>query len=435
MPDRSLAVRFDTIQDKIRSGSALRMVFVNDCGFIAGAGMAQRRQASAMLALGHDVGVVCSLDNQSPPPPLRGKPYKGEFLGITALPHLNARETASLDPARISSEVVERVRAYQPDIAIVGNLHWTGWPVTLPTALTDAGIPTACYFHDCHFFTGRCVYPSGCERFHDHCDQRCPTPEDYPPLDPLRISQAHQTRKHQFAQPHSIPIATNSRWTVDTARRGLGPDASISLVPLGLDEKLFEPIDQPLARRLLGLPHNIPIMLFGATDLGSQTKGGPFMQRVCQLLDRRPELMMCAFGHNSNFIRGVRGVGHVDDERLMPLLFSACDFYASFSKDETFGQTSMEAAACERPIVCRRSGGIVDIAQDGINARVIHPDSEERFAQACIELAQNRAERLRLGKAGRDIVLRHHSTEQSGRALEQWMAGLATGTGATDHDE
>ncbi|MFK7759475.1 MAG: glycosyltransferase [Phycisphaerales bacterium] len=426
MPVQSIKERFTPIRDKLAAGDSLRVVFVNDCGFIAGAGMAQKRQAAAMLARGHEVAVVCGLDNEPTTITTRDGTLPSKFLGFTCLPEHNGREGPIKNPAQISKRVVSAVNDLKPDLVIAGNLHWTGWPVTLPTDLTNAGIPTVCYLHDCYYFTGRCVHPGSCTTFEQGCDQSCPTPTEYPALNPLHIADAHNSRKAQFVGPNSVPIAGNSEWTIDIAQRGLGDGAHVPLIPLGVDEHLFSPIDQKIARRMLDLPLSPKIMLFGATDVGSEIKGGPFMHKVCEMLSSRDELMMCAFGYNSNFLRGVHGFGHINDERMMPLLYAASDFYVSFSKEETFGQTSMEAAACERAIICRKSGGIVDIARNGINARVIHPDSEEDFAQTCIELALDPKLCSTFGKAGRQIVLNNYTLGVSGSSIERWVKSLAT---------
>jgi len=421
-----VSARFAPLRDKLASGEKLRVTFVNDCGFIAGAGMAQRRQAVAFLAGGHDVSVVCSLQNEEPALSLRGRDLAGRFEGMDCLPELNGREGPVRNPEWITDRVAEAVAGTTPDLVIVGNLHWTGWPPSLPGALTDRGFATVCYLHDCYFITGRCVHPGPCPKFESGCDEACPTSDEYPPLDPSEIAGAHAMRRTQFAMPTGVPVGVNSRWTEDMARRGLGGQAQIGLVPLGLDESLFSPIDRAVARRMLGLGQRPTIVLFGATDMANQAKGGPFMRSVCEILKDDPGLVMCAFGHNSNFLKHAHGLGHVTDERVMPLLYAASDIYASFSREETFGQTAMEAAACGRPVVCRKSGGIVDIAVDGESASVVVPDEPERFAQAIRELVADPQRREEMGASGRRIVEAKHTMDASRLAMESWVSSLAS---------
>ncbi len=421
----SLSRRFARIRGRLDDADPLRVVFVNDCGFIAGAGVATRRQALSLLAGGHNVGVVCSLENPEPVLSLRGAPLQGHWLGMTSLPELNGRQGPTSDPAEIRSRVVDAVARCEPDLAITGNLHWTAWPVEICGDLTEAGIPTIAYMHDCHFITGRCVYPGLCCRYESGCGEECPTATQYPMLPPDQIAPAQRMRHKLFAGHDGVPIAGNSNWVCDVARRGLGPKAEIGLVPLGLDDSLFSTIDRQVARRLLDVPQGLRVVLFGAVDVADKRKGGPLMKEVCQLLSARSALRVCAFGHNSEYLPAVHGFGHINDERVLPLMYSACNIKVSFALEESFGQTCLEAAACARPVVARRAGGIVDIVVHGVNGRIIDSDDPAVFAEACLDLVYDDAQCERFGLAGREIVMQRHTLSASREGLERWIRGFA----------
>jgi hypothetical protein len=44
--------------------------------------------------------------------------------------------------------------------------------------------------HDLWLLTGRCAYTAGCEKYLTGCDDTCPTPAEYPALDPAKIAEA-----------------------------------------------------------------------------------------------------------------------------------------------------------------------------------------------------------------------------------------------------
>lgn len=425
MSRASLSRRFAGVRGRLEGGEPLRIVFVNDCGFIGGAGVATRRQTLSWLAGGHDVGVVCSLENAEPDISVRGATLPGHWLGMTALAGLNGREGPTTDPAEIRARVVDAVVRFEPDLAVTGNLHWTGWPVEICGDLTEAGIPTVAYMHDCHYFTGRCVYTGSCRRYEAGCGADCPTAAEYPELPPDRIAPAQQMRRGMFTGRDGIPIAGNSKWICELARRALGPDAEIGLAPLPLDESLFSAIDRQVARRMLDLPQAPRIVLLGAVNVADERKGGPLLKAVCRLLGARPDLMVCAFGHNSEYLSGVRGFGHVTDERILPLIYGACDLKLSLAAEESFGQTCLEAAACERPVLARKAGGIVDIVVHDVNGRIVDSADPARFTDACLDLIHDRTQCSRYGRTGREIVMKSHTLGTSRGAMERWIRGFA----------
>lgn len=396
-------------------GDRLRVVFVNDCGFIGGAGVGQRRQALSFLHAGHEVGVVCCLDSPaSPVPRVLGAPDPGGWLGLRSMPELDVRNRGA-EPGEVRRRVAEAVSELGPDLVIVGNLHWTAWPEGLIDDLARAGVAVCVYLHDCNHFTGRCVYTGGCEKFRGGgCDGSCPTPEQYPALPPAEIAPAQGLRLRVFGgERPRVPVAANSVFMAGCAQAAFGPRALVRCVPLGLDDLLFSPIDRRLARRLLGLPEDGLIVLVGAVDIADERKGGPLIHAFAGSMSKRPGVTVLGFGHNSEYVRGVHGLGHIADERVMPVVYAASDVKVTLAKEEAFGQTSLEASACGVPVVAHRTGGLPEIARDDENAVLVDEYSVEAFVEACDVLLADEPLRLRLGAAGRELAVRRHGvTEQ-----------------------
>ena len=67
-----------------------------------------------------------------------------------------------------------------------------------------------------------------------------------------------------------IQIVTPSRWLSSCVRESyLMNDWPVTVIPNCLDINRWQPIDQDLARDLLGLPKNVPFILFGAYGSGA----------------------------------------------------------------------------------------------------------------------------------------------------------------------
>jgi len=343
---------------------------------------------------------------------------RGEWLGVHSAP--GSVERSASRPRRCDPAVLALVSALSPDLVIAGNLHWAGWSVSLLEALVRRGIATVAYMHDLHDITGRCAQPYGCEKYLHGCDASCPTAAEYPALRTELIAEEWMLRRRVFVESR-VPLVGNSAWTAAAADAAFGGRASVARIHLGVDTELFSPIDRALARRLLGLDDR-PTVLFGAVDALHPEKGGAVVRQLVELL-RREGIAFVAFGHGSQSIPGVRGIGYLEDERIMPVLYGACDCFLTMSTVESFGQTVLEAAACARPVVTLRGGGIVDIARDGVNGRTFAEPNLVEIAGAIRAIVRDPCVRDRFGEAGRAIATGEFSLERQAASWRAWIGG------------
>lgn len=399
---------FREVFRKLSDDKPLRVIFLNDTGFIGGAGIGHRRQIQSFLEAGHSVAAVCWLENPAPDPlPPLGKRSTGRWLGMYSMPNCNS--VFGKSNADITDEVVQKISTLSPDLVIVGNLHWAGWPLDIFEKLRSENVPAISYLHDCYWLTGRCAYTGDCKKYLTRCDASCPTPTEYPPLDPSRIELAWESRRNVFVGNNAVPLFTNSKWMTDTATAAFHGQANIKLSPLGLDTTLFSPIDRSLARRLLRLPEEGLLVVAGAVDLREPRKGGPLLESVIDNIHRQTSARVVTFGARSEQFHDVISLGVIQDERIMPLIYSAVDVMIHTAHEESFGQTLMEASACGIPVVSMAAGGMVDIAQHERNAITVPLGDSAAYFYAVKRLLDSDALRARMGEQGRFLVCEKYS--------------------------
>jgi phosphatidyl-myo-inositol dimannoside synthase len=109
--------------------------------------------------------------------------------------------------------------------------------------------------------------------------------------------------------------------------------------------------------------------------------------------------------------RDVVFLGEVADETL-PDLYRSSSVLVLLSREsaseggaEGFGIVSLEAAACGKPVVAGRSGGLVDSVSDGETGILVDALDTGAAAEAIVSVLQDRAFARRLGEAGRRRVL------------------------------
>ncbi|HTY08051.1 MAG TPA: glycosyltransferase, partial [Candidatus Edwardsbacteria bacterium] len=100
--------------------------------------------------------------------------------------------------------------------------------------------------------------------------------------------------------------------------------------------------------------------------------------------------------------------GRLDDAAVVAL-YHACDLFLMPSRTtleppnvEGFGISFLEAAACGKPVIGGRSGGIPDAVIDGITGLLVDPNDPRQIAAAALAVLRDPGYARSLGKAGRE---------------------------------
>ena len=398
--DERCAARCSGLRQTLKHGGRLRVLLLNDVGFQYGAGVATRRQAQSFLLAGWDVALISWDPGTAIDYPTIAKLQpSGRWMGVRSLPH--AHHTAGMSDAQITAVIVQAVREVNPDFVLVGNIHGAKWPIAIMPALQATGLAVAAYMHDLHWVTGRCAYPGPCRAYiKEGCDADCPTAEEYPALQRERIAEAWARRAEVFTGPNAIPLIANSNWTRDIARLRFGDKARIETAYLGLDTLQFRRMDRALARRLLGIAFDGPLVLMGSVNVKEERKGGPVFMSVLDQLHSRGDVGVLVFGHGSEALPCTKGFGLVTDEREMAVIYSAADIFVSTAREEAFGQTLLEASSSGMPVVAFKVGGVSEATLDGTTALLLNEVNDAAILSAINQLLANPALAARLGANG-----------------------------------
>lgn len=188
---------------------------------------------------------------------------------------------------------------------------------------------------------------------------------------------------------HPIHIVASSRWIADcVSQSALMRDWPVTLIPYAIDTEAWKPVDKKLARRILHLPVEAPLLLFGAVGGTHDLRKGFDLLKgaldhlrgemaglelviVGQLAPRQP----LDFGFPTHY------TGHLHDDISLGLFFSAADVVVVPSRQESFGNVCAEAHACGTPVVAFDASALHDNVEHKKTGYLAQPFDTEDLAR------------------------------------------------------
>jgi len=223
----------------------------------------------------------------------------------------------------------------------------------------------------------------------------------------------------------SSAVTAVSRYLADQVERvvpGVAPDVA----PMPAATELFAP---PTGGTRGGL-------LF-VGRLNAQ-KGVATLLRALALLQPDTSLDVVGDGPDRDaLLQLARGLGVAERVRwhgVLPqvrlaALYGAAAALVVPSVEEGLGLVAVEALLCETPVVAYRSGGLVDVVEDGVNGVLLEPGDPVSLADGIDLLLADQTHAVALGRAGRAAMLSRFSPESvSERYLEVYLRALTPPT-------
>lgn len=250
------------------------------------------------------------------------------------------------------------------------HLHWTSGFLDLPSFLDQVDKPLVWTLHDMNAFTGGCHYNSSCEKYLASCGA-CP---QLGSKDKNDLSYLIWKRKFEAFRKikKRLLIRADSYWLAAEAKKSsLFSGFDIDTIHYGLETDEFKPLEKLACRKVLSIPTESKVIVFGAPGLDNPRKGFKQLNQALQILKEKfNNLFLLSFGSGtlpSGLEIPALQLGTIPDNRLLAILYNCGDVFVIPSLQEAFGQTALEALSCGIPVAGYRTGGIPDMIREGIN--------------------------------------------------------------------
>jgi glycogen synthase len=240
----------------------------------------------------------------------------------------------------------------------------------------------------------------------------------------------------QQALTHGTALTACSQFVAVEAKRRLGIDRAIPVIPNGLDLEWFDSTaDGVDVREKYRLPRERLLILFAGRM--EPRKGIALLPEIARSILERFEVTLALagddlFGHvkttllpslASHSLKGsIHWLGALPYAEVRPLVRSA-DIVLMPSLWENCPYSCLEAMAAGRSVVVSDQGGMPELIQDGVNGLLARAGEAASFIECLSQLIDDAPRREQLGAAARDTVSRRHAhTDVARQAVNVYRA-------------
>jgi glycosyltransferase involved in cell wall biosynthesis len=214
-------------------------------------------------------------------------------------------------------------------------------------------------------------------------------------------------------------VAMSRRIRDEMVGAGVAPER-VAVIPHGVDTIRFrpaEPGEKEALRTSLGLPRGVLAVFTGRLLRGKGLE--TLLAAFAEVAAGEPDVHLLLVGSGAGQALSVedelrtevreRGLGSrvVFAGRLDAVEghLKAADLFVFPSMFEGLGISLVEAAACGLPAVASRTGGIVDVVEEGGSGLLVTPGRADQLGAALESLTRDARERARMGERARVVAL------------------------------
>jgi glycosyltransferase involved in cell wall biosynthesis len=258
---------------------------------------------------------------------------------------------------------------------------------------------------------------------------------------PVIISAVHSMPSlHRLEWPNRLLaritdafVAVSPRHRQELIEEDHYPAARLHVIPNGVDTDRFRvrPAERSI-RDALHLPAVAPVV--GCVAIFRPEKNHARLLRVARrVLSEIPQVHFVVVGdgaERANIESMAAQTGLSERCRFTGRRSDVADLLTLFdvklltSNIETSPVSILEAMASGKPVVATRVGSVPDIVSEGVTGFLANPEDEEMLAARTSHLLRDRDLALRMGRAGRERVLRDHTTEHMVEGYERLITEM-----------
>jgi len=261
------------------------------------------------------------------------------------------------------------------------NLHWVAEFLDYKSFFQNNKKPVVWTLHDQNPFTGGEHYT---EKYLGIDKNGYPIKRNLSNTEKNKFNEIIKIKQDALANVEDLHIVALCNWMANEVKQSeVFGKYPVNIIPNSIDSTIFKPRNKAYSRELLNIPQNKKVILFVADSISNQRKGYVYLERAFEQIKNK-DVILCSIGAKSSTLKTNKNVielGHVSDEMLMSIIYSAADIFVIPSLMDNLPNTVLESILCGTPVIGFPIGGIPDMVQDRENGYL----TKEISVQALVE--------------------------------------------------
>lgn len=248
-----------------------------------------------------------------------------------------------------TKKFLEWAEEYKPDLLWLHNIHgyYINYELLFEWIKKHPEMEVKWTLHDCWTFTGHCSHFTfaGCDKWKTHCEN-CPQKKCYPASFFLDRSKENFDRKKQaFTGVKNMTLITSSKWLTDLVKQSFLKEYPVEVRYNTIDTNVFKPTPSDF-REKYNL-QNKKIVL-GVASPWTERKGFYDFLWLAEKLDDSYQIVLVGLTQKQLDMlpKNIIGIRRTNSPEKLAEIYTAADVFVNPSVEETFGMTTVEAAAC-----------------------------------------------------------------------------------------
>lgn len=207
----------------------------------------------------------------------------------------------------------------------------------------------------------------------------------------------------------------------------------VKVTPFGIDIKEFCPrqVESPFA------PDDIVI---GTVKSLEKKYGVEYLIKAFKILKEKYselplKLLIVGGGSQTEYLKNLTKELNLSDDTIftghinysdVPRFQNILDISVSLSTEqsESFSVATLEACACEKPVVVSNVGGLPEIVEDNVTGLIVKKENPDEAAKAIEKLILDKELRMVMGKKGRERVNKYYNLNDNSVQMLKIYEGL-----------
>ena len=235
-------------------------------------------------------------------------------------------------------------------------------------------------------------------------------------------------KQNIFKELKLLNIVAPSQWLLNKSSNSMiFKNFEHYFIPHGVNIDEFKPYNQNIARSIFKIPLNKKIILCIADNFNRKNKGLDFILKVSEMIMDK-NIIFLLVGEFPNILQeknNMQLINFINDNRLLPLIYSSADLTVIPSINESFSLTTLESLACGTPTVAFDTTGPREIIQHKKNGYLAKFLDLEDMLQGILTLLESEVIRKSYSQKARQHILENFDiTQTSKKYIEIYQKSL-----------